>query len=174
MNYLESNIVWQLAQSWVKSHKTLVWCVASPFYQNLSCDYNDLISEAQIIVYRIISSLQNQNENLLKIAPYFRTVYRIRCIQMAACMPHFIADIPIEVIAMEKEQAGDLDESIIAEALAPLTNRQRQISYWILEQPRPVSLADIAKQFGIHQQNAGRLLSASIHRIKNQMLLETA
>ena len=170
----QSDVIWQIAQSWVKSNNALVWCVTAPYYRKMFCNYNDLISEAQIIAYQVIFSLINQNQELSSINRYFRVVFRARCIELAAGVSAVPIDIIPEVAAMEKEQAVDLDESIIAEALAPLTNRQRQISHWILKQPRPVSLADIAKQFGIHQQNAGRLLSASIHRIKNKMLLETA
>lgn len=173
MSLLSPHTIWQMAQSWVAGHIPVIWCIASPYYRYMSCDTGDFVGEAQIVVYQIISALIEQNKDLSLIDRYFRVAYRTKCIKMASNI-HLVADMPIEVMAMEKEQAVDLDESIIAEALAPLTNRQRQVSHWILKQPRPVSLADIAKQFGIHQQNAGRLLSASIIRIKNQILLETA
>jgi len=162
-----NTIIWQQAQTWVCTNKALIWCIAAPYYRYMPCDFIDLAGEAQIIAFQVISSLTDQNEDMSKIAPYFRVVYRTRCIQLAAGVPNVADLVPAEVVAMEQEQSIDLDESIIKQALLTLTRRQRQISMWILEQPQPVSIAAIARHFGVHRQNIDRILSASIQRIKN-------
>jgi len=135
----------------------------------MSCDSYDLAGEAQAVAFQVISSLMNHHQDLSLITRYFRVVYRARCIQMAAGV--FIADstsdIPAEVVAMEKQQSAVLDESVITQALFVLTNRQRQVSQWILEQQQPVSIQTIAKHFGVHRQNIERILSLSIKKIEN-------
>ena len=75
-------------------------------------------------------------------------------------------------VAMQKEQStylnefSDLDESVIAEALSALTDRQRLVSQWILSQPKPVSFYTIANHFGIHIQSVRMILSNTIRRIE--------
>jgi len=74
-------------------------------------------------------------------------------------------------VAIQKEQSpdlnefSDLDDSVIAEALSALTDRQRLVSLWILSQPKPVSFYTIANHFGIHTQTVRDILSNSIKRI---------
>jgi DNA-directed RNA polymerase specialized sigma24 family protein len=160
-------IIWQQSQAWVCANKTLIWCIAAPYYRHMPCDFTDLAGEAQVVAFQVISSLTDQGKDMTKIAPYFRVVYRSRCIQLAAGVPNVADLVPAEVVAMEQEQSSDLEESIIKQALLTLTHRQRQISQWILEQPHPVSITAIAKHFGVHRQNIDRILSSSIHRIKN-------
>jgi hypothetical protein len=157
--------IWQQAQAWVFTNKALIWCIAAPYYRHMPCDFTDLAGEAQVVAFQVISSLTDQGKDMTKIAPYFRVVYRTRCIQLASGVPN--VTVPAEVVAMEQEQSNDLDDSIIKQALLSLTHRQRQISMWILEQPQPVSITAIAKHFGVHRQNIDRILSASIQRIKN-------
>ncbi|MCG2744426.1 MAG: hypothetical protein L6271_10995 [Desulfobacteraceae bacterium] len=83
-----------------------------------------------------------------------------------------LANEPMTTMSMHKEQypyldkPSDLDESVIAEALSALTNRQRLVSRWILSQPKPVSFNTIADHFGIHVQSVRRILSHIIKRIE--------
>lgn len=170
----KNTIIWQQAQSWAHANKTLIWCIAAPYYRYMPCDFIDLAGEAQVVVFQVISSLTDQNEDMSKIAPYFRVVYRTRCIQLAAGVPNVADLIPAEVVAMEQEQSIDLDESIIKQALLILTHRQRQVSMWILEQPYPVSIATIARHFGIQGRTIREILSNSIKRIENSSKPEKA
>jgi len=166
----EKEIIWQLAQSWVRSNRVLIWCIAAPYYRYMSCDSYDLAGEAQLVAYQVISVLIDQNKDLSFTSKYFRIVFRTRCIQMAAGVA--LANEPMTTMSMHKEQypyldkPSDLDESVIAEALSALTNRQRLVSRWILSQPKPVSFNTIADHFGIHVQSVRRILSHIIKRIE--------
>lgn len=170
--------IWPLAQSWVSSNRVLIWCIASPYYRYMSCDSKDLAGEAQLAVYQAISILIDQNKDLSLTSKYFRTVFRTRCIQLAAGVA--LANKKATV-AIHKEPSLDLNESfelndaVIAEALSALTGRQRLVSLWILSQPKPVSFSTIANHFGIHIQSVRRILSNAIRRIEgygNQRICE--
>lgn len=159
----DNKIIWQLAQSWVRSNRVLIWCIAAPYYRYMSCDSNDLSGEAQLVAYQVISRLI-RNKDLTSTSRYFRVVFRTRCLQMAAGVA--ISNEIQPNVMMEKKQFVDLDETLIQEALLALTQRQRQIAQWILAQPEPVSFTTIAKHFGIHHQTVRELLSNSIKRIE--------
>lgn len=125
----DKKIIWQLAQSWVRSNRVLIWCIAAPYYRYMSCDSNDLTGETQFVAYQVISHLI-KNKDLKSSSRYFRVVFRTRCLQMAAgvainneIQPHAI---------MDKKQFIDLDEAIIQKSLVALAQRQRQIAQWIL------------------------------------------
>ncbi|MBU4294921.1 MAG: hypothetical protein KJ862_03430 [Proteobacteria bacterium] len=175
----DRQIIWPLAQSWVHSHRVLIWCIAAPYYRYMSCDTSDLAGEAKLAVYQVISVLIDQNKDLTLTSKYFRIVFRTRCIQMAAGVA--LANEQEAAMAIQKEQSPDLngssdpDDSVIAEALSALTDRQRLVSRWILSQPKPVSFYTIANHFGIHIQSVRRILSNAIRRIEgygNQRICE--
>jgi len=145
----------------------------------MSCDTSDLAGEAKLAVYQVISVLIEQNKDLSLTSKYFRIVFRTRCIQMAAGVA--LANEQEAAMAIQKEQSpdlngsSDLDDSVIAEALSALTDRQRLVSRWILSQPKPVSFYTIANHFGIHIQSVRRILSNAIRRIEgygNQRICE--
>jgi DNA-directed RNA polymerase specialized sigma24 family protein len=166
----DKKIIWPLAQSWVRSNRVLIWCIAAPYYRYMSCDSYDLAGEAQLVAYQVISVLIDQNKDLSFTSKYFRIVFRTRCIQMAAGVA--LANEPMATMSMQKEQSpyldkpSELDESVIAEALSALTDRQRLVSRWILSQSKPVSFSTIADHFGIHVQSVRRILSYTIKRIE--------
>ena len=162
--------IWPLAQSWVRSNRVLIWCIAAPYYRYMSCDSSDLAGEAKLAVYQIISVLIDQNKDLSLTSKYFRTVFHTRCIQLAAGVA--LVNEQQATVAIQNEQSpernesSDLDASVIAEALSALTDRQRLVSEWILSQPKPVSFYTIANHFGIHIQSVRRILSNTIRRIE--------
>ncbi|MCG2747322.1 MAG: hypothetical protein L6365_07305 [Desulfobulbaceae bacterium] len=138
-----------------------------------------MAGEAKLAVYQVISVLIDQNKDLTLTSKYFRIVFRTRCIQMAAGVA--LANEQEAAMAIQKEQSPDLngssdpDDSVIAEALSALTDRQRLVSRWILSQPKPVSFYTIANHFGIHIQSVRRILSNAIRRIEgygNQRICE--
>ena len=167
----DNKTLWPLAQSWVHSNRVLIWCIAAPYYRYMSCDSYDLAGEAQLAVYQVISVLIDQNKDLSLTSKYFRIVFRTRCIQMAAGVA--LVNEQQATVAIQKEQSPDLDEpsdlddSVIAEALSALTDRQRLVSKWILSQPKPVSFYTIANHFGIHIQSVRMILSNTIRRIES-------
>ena len=171
--------IWPLAQSWVSANRVLIWYIAAPYHRYMSCDSSDLAGEAKLVVYQVISVLIDQNKDLSLTSKYFRTVFRTRCIQLAAGVA--LANEPPASIAFQKEQfpdlneSSELDETVVSEALSALTGRQRLVSLWILSQPKPVSFNMIANHFGIHIQSVRRILSNAIRRIEaygNQRICE--
>ena len=162
--------IWPLAQSWVSANRVLIWYIAAPYYRYMSCDSRDLAGEAKLAVYQVISALIDQNKDLSLTSKYFRTVFRTRCIQMAAGVA--LVNEQQATVAIQNEQSpdlnesSDLDDSVIAQALSALTGRQRLVSLWILSQPKPVSFYTIANHFGIHIQSVRRILSNTIRRIE--------
>ncbi|MBU1567362.1 MAG: hypothetical protein KJ630_17280 [Proteobacteria bacterium] len=162
--------IWPVAQSWVNSNRVLIWCIAAPYYRYMSCDSSDLAGEAKLAVYQVISALIDQNKDLSLTSKYFRTVFRTRCIQMAAGVA--LVNEQQATVAIQNElspylnESSDLDASVIAEALSALTDRQRLVSQWILSQPKPVSFYTIANHFGIQIQSVRRILSNTIRRIE--------
>jgi RNA polymerase sigma factor (sigma-70 family) len=168
--YPEKQNFWPLAQSWVQSNSVLIWCIAAPYYRYMSCDSSDLAGEAKLAVYQVISVLIDQNKDLSLTSKYFRIVFRTRCIQMAAGVS--LANKQHATVEIQKEQSPELDahfaldESVIFKALSLLTDRQRQVSLWILSQPKPVSFATIANHFGIHTQTVRNILSNTIRRLE--------
>ena len=171
--------IWLLAQSWVSANRVLIWCIAAPYHRYMSCDSSDLAGEAKLVGYQVISALIDQNKDLSLTSKYFRTVFRTRCIQMAAGVA--LVNDHQATVAIQNEQSpdrnesSDLDDSVIAEALSALTSRQRLVSQWILSQPKPVSFYTIANHFGIHIQSVRRILSNAIKRMDgygNQRICE--
>ena len=162
--------IWPLAQSWVSANRVLIWYIAAPYHRYMSCDSSDLAGEAKLAVYQVISALIDQNKDLSLTSKYFRTVFRTRCIQMAAgvaLVNEHQATVAIQnVQSPDRNESSDIDDSVIAEALSALTGRQRQVSQWILSQPKPVSFYTIANHFGIHIQSVRRILSNTIRRIE--------
>lgn len=161
--------VWSLAQSWVHSNRVLIWSIVAPYYRHMSCDSFDVTAEAQITAYQVISILIDQNKDLSLTGRYFRIVFRTRCIRMAAGVETSALDDQIIQKApgqTDLKKNTDLDESVITEALSALTDRQRQLSLWVLSQPNPVSLKMIAIHFGIHTQTVRDILTNTVSRLE--------
>jgi DNA-binding CsgD family transcriptional regulator len=168
----EKNEIWQQAQSWVSSNKPLIWGVASPHYRYMSCDSGDLFGEAQLVFYKVFSTLLAQNKDLSLTPGYFKVVFRTRCIQMATGVHGTVLNFGQDIPSKEKQPFVEVDNSAVVGALLALTHRQRQVSMWILEQPHPVSVATIAKHFGIHGRTIREIISNSIKRIENSSNLK--
>lgn len=165
----DRDILWSLAQSWVRSNRVLIWSIVAPYYRHMSCDSVDVTAEAQITAYQVISILINQNKDLSLTGRYFRIVFRTRCIQLAAGVQTSALDEQIIQKApdqSDQKKNTDLDESVITEALSALTDRQRQLSLWVLSQPNPVSFKTIATHFGIHTQTVRDILTNTISRLE--------
>lgn len=158
---------WHLAQSWVKSNKVLIWCIAGPYYKFMSCEPHDLEGEALLAAYKVLTLLNRQQKSLSLMKPYFRVVFRTRCIGLTSGLPAAEYEIErIPAVEWETCRQEEPDESAIRASLQVLTNRQRQISEWILAQPTPVSTTTIGKRFGIGSRTVRAILSNAIRRIE--------
>lgn len=168
MNVMKDTELWHLAQAWVKSNRVLIWCIAGPYYRYMSCEVHDLESEALLTAHQVLTLLSKKRKNLSHMNRYYRVVFRTRCIRLTTGL--LITGYEIDQIPATDEksdQQEELDESVIREALQVLTNRQRQISEWILSQPTPVSTTTVGNRFGIGSRTVRAILSNAIRRIEH-------
>lgn len=161
------NDLWFLAQTWVNSNHVLIWCIAAPYYKYMPCDSNDLKHEAILTAYQVMSGLMHHDKKLSLMNKYYRVVWRTRCIKITTGVMVTNCDInqmPAPA-SDQKQKQQELDEDVIQEALQVLTYRQRQISQWILSQPKPVSISMVAKKYGVQRRTIQAVLSNAIERI---------
>jgi DNA-binding CsgD family transcriptional regulator len=133
----------------------------------MSCEVHDLESEALLTAYQVLTLLSRKRKKLSQMNRYFRVVFRTRCISLTTGLlvtGYEIEQAPAREVNLD--QQGELDESVIREALHVLTNRQRQISEWILSQPTPVSTTTVGKRFGIGSRTVRAILNNAIRRIE--------
>lgn len=167
--------LWFLAQTWVKSNHVLIHCIAAPYYPFMpydSLDSLDLEHEALLAAYQVMHELILENKKLSLMNKYYRVVFRSRCIELAQGVP-IKTGVNIEQIGIDfKNPAApghpmqdDLDDFLIKEALQVLTNRQRQVSCWILKQEKPVSTSNVAKNYNVRRRTIQALLSNAIKRL---------
>ena len=161
---------WHLAQTWVKSNRVLVWCIAGPYYKYMSCEVYDLESEALLTAYQVITLLNRRGKSLALMSSYYRVAFRTRCIELATGVQVTDCDIDripsgsTDTLSWKQEE---LNSETIKNALQILTNRQRQISEWILAQPTPINTATAGEQFGIQARAVRSIIKNAIRRIED-------
>lgn len=168
MNSMSQTEVWHLAQTWVKSNRVLIWYIAAPYYKYMPCNSKDLDGEALLTAYNVLSILIRKRKKLSSMSRYYQTVFRTQCIRLTSCvetLSYDIDQVPVTVSGSDQQEV--LDEEVIQGALQVLTNRQRQISQWILSQPAPVNTATVGKQFGIRSRTVRSIVNNAIKRIEN-------
>lgn len=161
---------WHLAQTWVKSNRVLIWCIAGPYYRYMSCEVYDLESEALLTAYQVLTLLSRKGKSLALMSRYYRVMFRTRCIELATGVR--VIDCDIERIPSDAPdtfawQQEELNPETIQNALQVLTNRQRQISEWILAQPTPINTTTAGKQFGIQARAVRSIIKNAIRRIED-------
>ena len=171
---LNKEKLWFLAQAWVKSNQVLIRCIATPYYKFMPCDSNDMEHEALLTAYQVMHRLILEDKKLSLMSKYYRVVFRSRCIKLAHGVP-IKADINIEQIGIDTKNPvhSELDESLIKEAMQILTNRQRQVSSWILKQEKPVSISMVAKKYNVQRRTIQAVISNAIKRLNgNQRICQ--
>lgn len=158
--------LWCFANTWVRSQRVLIWCIAAPFYHHMRCSAQDVESESLLTAYQVMVSLIAQGKDMNAMTKYFRVVFKSRCIRMTFGVK--LVDIELDQIQMdcEQNQREELDQAVIDQALKALTTRQREISCWILSQPTPVNMDNISRAFGIRKRTAQAILSNAIQRLE--------
>ncbi len=166
----ECEHIWRLAIVWTKSNSVLIKCVAANYLPYMGCSNLDLENEACLVAFQVLSELAKQKKDLSHISPYFRVVFRSRCIEMTMGVA-VAAGCDIEDVRVDDDKGGikkDLDRKVIDSAFQSLTQRQRQVAEWILNQPTPVNSNLIAHHFDISPRGARRLITNAINRIEHE------
>ena len=79
---LEDREIWSMAREWVFANKKLIHRVASPYFQFMAADREDLYQEATIAAFKalVASRRKKQQEQFVR---YFRVIFRTNCILLA-------------------------------------------------------------------------------------------
>lgn len=166
---MSSEHQWKAAIRWVQSNQTLVGHIAAPYRRYMASNSKDIEQEAILTAFCTLSILAEKNHDSSKFGAYFRVQFRTRCIKMATGGMVGSLDNTDEIPAVPSEQKiNELNHDIIIEALQKMSNRQRQISEWILAQPTPVSTTIVAKKFGICSRTVRDILCNAVNRIQRR------
>ncbi|BCO09245.1 hypothetical protein GF1_16210 [Desulfolithobacter dissulfuricans] len=158
---------WRAAWAWVEANRYMVKAMAARYLKFMASDQEDIIQEAVIVAYQVLNTLARKNVPASRYGAYFRTMFRTRCIKLAAggrVTTTFDLD-KIPVISPDTD-FYEVDKAIIEAALQIMTDRQRQVFRWILEQPEPINATAVARKFGIQNRSARKLINSGIKRIR--------
>ena len=162
---LEDREIWSMARKWVLTNKKLIHWVASPYSRFMAADSEDLYQEATIAAFKalVISRKKKQQAQFVR---YFRVIFRTNCILLAPGVQtvHSLDEnfLPSLEQDEEREEPGNNE---IRQALTAVTQRQKEICLWLLQQPEPVGTRDIAREFKVSRRHACRLVMESVQRI---------
>jgi DNA-directed RNA polymerase specialized sigma24 family protein len=135
----------------------------------MASNSKDIEQEAILAAFYTLSILANRAEENNKFGAYFRVQFRTRCIKMATGgMVGCIDDIDQIPSTNSEQKTDDLDLEMMQQALQRMSNRQRQLSEWILAQPTPVSTTIVAKKFGIRSRTVRAILCNAVNRIQRR------
>lgn len=161
-----SQALWETALAWVAANRTLVRQIAAPYRRHMAADTTDLEQEAVVAAFQALQEIARKEE-AGPIGPFFRVIFRTNCIRLASGIRTMdcaeIDNIPAPL--QEQEQQREAEQEVIQKALQGMTKRQRQFCTWLLRQPEPVNMGEVARAFKISRRHAFRLLSGSIDRL---------
>ena len=160
---------WQKATSWVHSHRQLVNHIAAPYRQFMASDKGDIEQEAILTAFCTLTIFAEKGAGNSTFGAYFRVQFRTRCIKLAAGgIVSSESDIDQLPSTETHKKIADQDRVRFEQALAQMTNRQRQVAHWILSQPTPVSTSLVAEKFGIHRRTVRAIICNAVKRIERR------
>lgn len=157
--------VWDMAQQWVATNQKLVRQIATPYRRFMASDNQDLYQEATIAAYKAFISTKKKRSPE-RFTPFFRVIFQTNCIKLSSGIQtvHCMEDYFLPILE-QAETTREPKEEEVQLALSKITERQREVCLWILEQPTPASTPDIANKFKVSRRHACRLVSNSIQNI---------
>ena len=160
---------WQTATDWVRSHHQLVNHIAAPYRQFMASEKGDIEQEAILTAFCTLTIFEEKGAGNSKFGAYFRVQFRTRCIKLAAGgMVNSASDIDQLPSTEPEEKIAEQGREGIEQAMARMTNRQRQVAHWILSQPTPVSTSLVAEKFGIHRRTVRAIICNAVKRIERR------
>ncbi len=158
---------WQVAITWIRSRQTLIRCIAYPYLPYIGCSSLDLESEALLAAYLTFSTLLEHGKPLNAMGRYFRVVFRSRLRSMTLGVR--IAEVDLQFVNVESLEvhAEEVSQDIVDAALEQLTNRQREVAGWILNQQEPASVRSVSNHFGLTCRAVRKLLNNAIKRLEH-------
>lgn len=161
-----SNEMWETAMQWVSANEKLVRQVASPYRRFMAADNADLIQEATIAAFKALIAARKKGKPK-QFVPFFRVIFKTCCLKLAPGIQTVHCLEVHNLPGPDRDEEPDYENSEkVKNALKTVSKREREICFWILEQPEPVSTPDLAREFNISRRHACRLVSSSIKRIE--------
>lgn len=167
---LSSREIWSMALQWVSANQKLIRQISSPYFRFMAGETEDLYQEATIVAFKAIVTSRKKGQPE-KFIPFFRVIFKTNCIKLASgiqtvhCLEDYFLPSP-----EQQEKTREPENNEIEQALMAVTNRQREVCLWLLQQPTPVSTPDIAREFKVSRRHACRLVSTSIQKISGASL----
>jgi len=162
---ISSQETWDMALQWVSANQKLIRQIASPYLRHMTADNEDLYQEATIAAFKAILTARKKKKPE-QFIPFFRVIFKTCCIKAASgiqtvhCLDDYYLPFPEKQKTTAEPKKNKIDQ-----ALKTVSKRQREVCLWLLQQPKPVSTPDIAKEFNVSRRHACRLVNKSIQRI---------
>lgn len=162
--------IWATAMEWASSNRQLIRQVASPYRRFMQADSNDLLQEATVAAFKALI-VTRKKEKPEQFVPYFRVIFKTNCIKLASGILTVLS-LEEYYLSCPDEQAEqkELETWKVEEALKTVSKRQREACLWLLRQPEPVSIPDVAREFKVSRRHACRLINNSIDQISGTRL----
>ena len=149
---------------WVSANRKLIRQIAAPYLRHMAADSNDLFQEASISAFKALIVVQRK-EKQQHFVPYFRVIFKTNCIKLASGIETAPVLEDFHLTCEDPAEPEDWNEAKIEAALRAVSERQREICLWLLQQSSPVSTPELAREFKFSRRQACRLVNISIQRI---------
>jgi len=155
---------------WASANRKLIRQIAAPYLRFMQADRNDLFQEATIAAFKALI-VARRKENPHQFVPYFRIIFKTNCIKLASGIQTVPSLEEFEILCPDEQaESGEQEAKMVEAALKTVSNRQREVCLWLLQQPEPVSAPDLAREFKVSRRHACRLISSSIEIISGAVL----
>ena len=158
---------WLKARRWVTENMRLIHWIANPYRNHMAADEDDLLQEATMAAFQALTTAEKK-QAAQRFVAFFRVIFKTRCLRLASGIQTVqpVNDVLLDACALEA--APPLPEHLpidIDAALRGLSQREREICRWILNQERPVNMHQAAEHFHLSRRHFSRLLHNILYQL---------
>ena len=158
---------WLQARQWVAANMRLVHWIADTYRIFMAADEDDLLQEATLAAFQALTTAEKK-QAAQRFVPFFRVIFKTRCLRLASGIQTVQPANDVLLDACALEAAPPLPEHLpidIDAALRGLSQREREICRWILNQERPVNMHQAAEHFHLSRRHFSRLLHNILYQL---------
>ena len=158
---------WLTARRWVTENMRLIHWIANPYRNHMAADEDDLLQEATMAAFQALTTAEKK-QAAQRFVPFFRVIFKTRCLRLASGIQTVQPANDVLLDACELEAAPPLHEPLpieLDQALKGLSQREREICRWILNQERPVNMHQAAEHFHLSRRHFSRLLHNILYQL---------
>ena len=158
---------WLKARRWVTENMRLIHWIANPYRNHMAADEDDLLQEATMAAFQALTTAEKK-QAAQRFVPFFRVIFKTRCLRLASGIQTVQPANDVLLDACTLEAAPPLPEPLPIEidaALRGLSQREREICRWILNQERPVNMHQAAEHFHLSRRHFSRLLHNILYQL---------